>query len=67
MYLGLKYPNVFGRVAVVSPSVWWGSNYIVHYVEAQKKKPSLRVWLDIGTKKDAIRRRRKPQLTAPGC
>ncbi|HYR76471.1 MAG TPA: alpha/beta hydrolase-fold protein [Pyrinomonadaceae bacterium] len=50
MYLGLKYPNVFGRVAVVSPSVWWGSNYIVHYVEAQKKKPSLRVWLDIGTK-----------------
>jgi predicted alpha/beta superfamily hydrolase len=50
IYLGLKYPNVFGRLAVVSPSVWWGNNQIVHYVEAQKKKPSLRVWLDIGTK-----------------
>src|SRR6266404_3173971 len=41
IYLALKYPNVFGRVAVVSPSVWWGNNYIIHYVEAQKKKPSL--------------------------
>jgi predicted alpha/beta superfamily hydrolase len=50
IYLGLKYPNVFGRLAVVSPSVWWGNNQIVHYVAAQKKKPSLRVWLDIGTK-----------------
>ena len=50
MYLGLKYPNVFGRLAVVSPSVWWAKNHIVRYVESQKKKPPLRVWLDIGTK-----------------
>jgi len=50
MYLGLKYPNVFGRVAVVSPSVWWGNNQIVHQVEALPKKPPLRIWLDIGTK-----------------
>jgi predicted alpha/beta superfamily hydrolase len=50
LYLGLKYPNVFGRLAVVSPSVWWANNYIVQYVEAQKKRPPLRIWLDIGTK-----------------
>lgn len=50
MYLGLKYPDVFGRVAVVSPSVWWANNQIVHQVEALPKKPSLRIWLDIGTK-----------------
>jgi predicted alpha/beta superfamily hydrolase len=50
MYLGLKYPNVFGRVAVVSPSVWWANNQIVHQVEALPKKPPLRIWLDIGTK-----------------
>ena len=50
MYLGLKYPNVFGRLALVSPSVWWANNHIVKYVESQKKKPPLRVWLDIGTK-----------------
>lgn len=50
IYLGLKYPNVFGRLSVVSPSVWWANNYIVHYVEALRKKRAIRVWLDIGTK-----------------
>jgi len=65
MYLGLKYPNVFGRVAVVSPSVWWGNNYIIHYVEAQKKKPSLRVWLDIGTKEG--RNPEEAQTTVDGA
>jgi predicted alpha/beta superfamily hydrolase len=50
LYLGLKYPEVFGRLAIVSPSVWWSSNYIVKYVEAEKKRPPIRIWLDIGTK-----------------
>jgi len=50
LYLGLKYPNVFSRIAVVSPAVWWADNQIVHYSEAQSKKPPLRIWLDIGTK-----------------
>ena len=50
LYLGLKYPNVFGRLAVVSPSVFWGDKFIVHYVEALSGKPVERIWLDIGTK-----------------
>jgi predicted alpha/beta superfamily hydrolase len=50
IYLGLKYPHVFGRVAVVSPSVFWGDKFIVHYVEALRSKPDERIWLDIGTK-----------------
>lgn len=49
-YLGMKYPKVFGRLAVVSPSVWWADNQIVRYTEALPKQPSLRIWLDIGTK-----------------
>jgi predicted alpha/beta superfamily hydrolase len=50
IYLGLKYPHVFGRLAVVSPSVFWGDKFIVHYVEALRSKPDERIWLDIGTK-----------------
>ena len=50
LYVGLKYPEVFARLAVVSPSVWWANNYIVKYVEAEKKRPLIRIWLDIGTK-----------------
>ena len=49
IYLALKYPNVFGRAAVVSPSVWFANKQIVHYVEALPKKQKVRVWLDIGT------------------
>ena len=50
LYLALKYPGVFGRAAVVSPSVWFANKQIVHYVEGLKKKPRVRIWMDIGTK-----------------
>jgi predicted alpha/beta superfamily hydrolase len=50
LYLGLKYSNVFGQVAVVSPSVWFANKQIVHYVESLAKKPKVRIWMDMGTK-----------------
>ena len=50
LYLGLKYPHVFGRLAVVSPSVFWADKFIVHYVEALAKKTDQRIWIDTGTK-----------------
>jgi predicted alpha/beta superfamily hydrolase len=53
LYLGLKYPTVFTRIAVVSPAVWWADNHIVHFTENQSRKPPLRVWLDVGTKEGA--------------
>lgn len=50
LYLGLKNPTLFTRIAVVSPAVWWADNQIVHYTEDQPRKPPLRIWLDTGTK-----------------
>ena len=50
LYVALKYAKVFRRAAVVSPSVWFANKQIVHFVEALPKKPTLRIWLDIGTK-----------------
>ena len=49
MYLGVKYPNVFRRLAVVSPSVFWANKDIVTRVKALKKKQPLKIWMDIGT------------------
>ena len=49
LYLGLKYPNVFGRVAVLSPSVWFANQHILGFVEKLSKKPAVLVWLDVGT------------------
>ncbi len=50
LYLALKYPNVFSRAAIVSPSVWFANKHIVHYVEALRKTPNIHLWIDIGTK-----------------
>jgi predicted alpha/beta superfamily hydrolase len=49
IYLGLKYPTVFGKLAVMSPSVWWDNKLIVRNVKALTSKPAMRIWLDIGT------------------
>ena len=50
LYLGLEYPEVFTRLAVLSPSLWWDQRSILTYVaEAGRPKPPLRIWLDIGT------------------
>ena len=65
LYLGLKYPVVFTRIAVVSPSVWWADNQIVHYTEDQTRKPPLRIWLDIGTKEG--RDAKEAQATVDGA
>lgn len=49
LYLGLRHADVFGRLAVMSPSVWWGKHAIVRQVARLARKPSTRIWLDMGT------------------
>lgn len=50
LYLGLKYGSVFGKLAVLSPSVWWNHRAILGLVsDAVPKLRALpRVWLDVG-------------------
>ncbi len=50
LYLGLRYPGVFSRLAVMSPSVWWRRRAILKTVAAVRERPELRIWLDMGTK-----------------
>jgi len=50
LYLGLKYSHLFGRLAVISPSVWFADRHIVRYVEDLRKRPHLLIWIDTGTK-----------------
>ncbi len=49
LHFGLKHPTVFGRLAVMSPSVWWDNRAVLRKVKALKAKLSTRIWLDIGT------------------
>jgi predicted alpha/beta superfamily hydrolase len=50
LYLGLRYPTIFSRLAVMSPSAWWRNRAILKSVAALSQKHELRIWLDIGTK-----------------
>jgi enterochelin esterase-like enzyme len=49
MYLGLSYPGVFGRVAALSPSVWWNQRWILNFAARRRLKSRPRIWLDTGT------------------
>jgi enterochelin esterase-like enzyme len=50
LYLGLRYPQVFGRLAVLSPSVWWNHRSILGVVNevAPGIEDHPRIWLDAG-------------------
>ncbi|HTV60855.1 MAG TPA: alpha/beta hydrolase-fold protein [Verrucomicrobiae bacterium] len=49
IYLGLKFPQVFGKLAVLSPSVWWNQRWILDFAARRRLKSRPRIWLDVGT------------------
>ena len=53
LWLGLRYPTVFSRLAVLSPSVWWDDRVILREVEALPARLPLRIWLDAGDREGA--------------
>lgn len=48
LYIGLKRPDVFSRLGVMSPSVWWDRRAVLRTVRDAKPKPRLRIWVDMG-------------------
>jgi predicted alpha/beta superfamily hydrolase len=52
IYLGLKYSQLFGKLAVLSPSVWWNRRVILDIAASTPLTARPRIWLDVGTKED---------------
>jgi len=50
LYLGLKHPRIFGKIAALSPSVWWNQHVIHRFAKAATVDLRPRIWLDIGTR-----------------
>ena len=48
LYLGLKFSEIFGQLAVLSPSVWWSQKNIIGYVNEARPARRPRIWMDIG-------------------
>ena len=49
LHLGFNHPAVFGKVAALSPSVWWDRKAILKTIRESRSKPKSRVWVDMGT------------------
>jgi predicted alpha/beta superfamily hydrolase len=50
LYVGLKLPHIFGKLAALSPSIWWNQRVITRFAEAARVHPRPRIWLDVGTR-----------------
>ncbi len=50
LYLGLRQPRIFGKIAALSPSVWWNERVILRFAATASLKPLPRIWVDIGTR-----------------
>ena len=50
LYLGLRHPEYFGKLAVLSPSVWWNKKSILSYISERAPAIGERpcIWLDVG-------------------
>jgi predicted alpha/beta superfamily hydrolase len=49
LYVGLKFSNVYGRIAALSPSVWWNQRIMHRFAATARVQQHPRIWLDIGT------------------
>lgn len=56
LYAGLRMPDVFGGILAMSPSVYWGDDYIVTSIK-QYPPRSVRIWLDVGRHETATMRK----------
>jgi predicted alpha/beta superfamily hydrolase len=50
LYAGIECPDVFGKLAAMSPSAWWDRRYIIRAVERLPVKSRQSIWLDIGSR-----------------
>jgi len=48
LYGFFRYPSVFGRAGVMSPSIWYGQSAILDFI-AEAQTPTGRLYVDVGT------------------
>lgn len=49
LWAGFEYPEVFGRIGSISPSLWWDTNFMENLYLPKKSKLNHKIWLDMGT------------------
>ena len=49
----MENPELFGKLMVMSPSVWWANAAILREVSKVRHKVRQKIWLDVGTEEDS--------------
>ncbi len=49
LHLGMTRPDIFGRLGVVSPSLWWDEGVMQKRMEQHKFPWKVKMWMDMGT------------------
>jgi predicted alpha/beta superfamily hydrolase len=57
--IGILYPEIFRRVLVMSPSIWWDDFAVYRLVDSIEQKPPVKIWLDTGTAEPGWERARE--------
>ncbi len=52
LYAFFRYPSVFGRAGIMSPSLWFGQGAVLDFIQAARTPPG-RLYLDVGTAEGA--------------
>ncbi len=53
LFLALEHRDRIGKIAVISPSIWWNGRSILRLARRSLVEPNLAIWLDIGTAEGA--------------
>lgn len=48
-YIGFSFPKVFGKLMIMSPSIWWANRDILKRAQKLRRKTDQKIWLDTGT------------------
>lgn len=68
--IGLAHPGFFGRLGVMSPSVWWDNRHAIDLVRQLPTRTNQRVWVDVGTREakglTVLTRSLRDELVAKG-
>lgn len=54
LWMGFEYPEVFGKVAALSPSLWWNNRSLLAEAGKLNLKSRPKIWMDMGLEEGAL-------------
>jgi enterochelin esterase-like enzyme len=53
IWMAILFPGLFGRLIVMSPSLWWDRRVVLRHLRTHELEPLPRIWIDAGRREGA--------------